>query len=157
MVLNADLVSDLLEEEGEEDGVVVVVEVEVVAVEAVAVVEVSLKVEEGVGVETLPKEVEGGTLREEEEVVEEVEDVEVEALAVAALVVEEEVQVEGLQVGEVGGEYPTARKVPSLILMSGRGSKMTYSSRKVLWEKDSLLNFKNALNPSLNHSTVVRR
>ena len=121
MAQNADLVSDQ-EVEEEEDGEV---EVEVVAVEAV--VEDSLKVvEEEVGVEGRPregvaeeeavetKEVEGGILWVEEdmlrveevEVVGEVEDVEVEVLAAAALLV---VEVEG-QVGEVEGEYPTPRK-----------------------------------------------
>ena len=123
MVLNADLVLDQ-EVEEEEDGEV---EVEVVAVEAVVEVEDSLKVvEEEVGVEGRPregvaeeeavetKEVEGGILWVEEdmlrveevEVVGEVEDVEVEVLAAAALLV---VEVEG-QVGEVEGEYPTPRK-----------------------------------------------
>ena len=126
MVLNADLVLDQEVEEEEEDGEV---EVEVVAVEAVVEVEDSLKVvEEEVGVEGRPreggaeeeavetKEVEGGILRVEEdilrveevEVVGEVEDVEVEVLAAAALLVVG-VEEEG-QVGEVEGEYPTPRK-----------------------------------------------
>ena len=93
------------------------VEVEVVAVEAVVEVGDSLKVvEDG---EALPKEVEEGILREEGvslsrlkgEVVEEVGDVVVEALAVVALLVEE-VQVEGVQVGE--GEYPSPKKAEFL-------------------------------------------
>ena len=91
MVLSAGLVSDQLEEEVEGGEV----EVEVVAVEAVVEVGDSLKVvEDG---EALPKEVEEGILREEwvslsrlkGEVVEEVGDVVVEALAVVALLVEE--------------------------------------------------------------------
>ena len=49
-----------------------------------------------------------GIPKEEAEVV---EDVEVEALAVAALLVEE-VQVEGVQVGE--GEYPSPKKAEFL-------------------------------------------
>ena len=91
MILSAGLVSDQLEEEVEGGEV----EVEVVAVEAVVEVGDSLKVvEDG---EALPKEVEEGILREEGvslsrlkgEVVEEVGDVVVEALAVVALLVEE--------------------------------------------------------------------
>ena len=89
MILSAGLVSDQLEEEVEGGEV----EVEVVAVEAVVEVGDSLKVvEDG---EALPKE--EGILREEGvslsrlkgEVVEEVGDVVVEALAVVALLVEE--------------------------------------------------------------------